>query len=200
VIDTLVKDEHGEIVPYDFNGPSFVKWFTEDERKSFATRDVILVGVGGAGEAIARCVSHQSPNRLFLVDLTNKSDLVKELRADAHTTYCKTCDELIHNETLHNVLLINGTGHDGADSKGGESSLRALLDTHRRHDRLFVDLRPRLTVGLVEYAKKMGWESHSGFGMNARNDYEIWTKLVPHLREETMPFAAFRDLVREASG
>ena len=57
-IDTIIKDSDENLIPYDLNAPSFISWFLE-EAGSITGKTIVLFGVGGVGETIARGRSKQ---------------------------------------------------------------------------------------------------------------------------------------------
>ena len=57
----------------------------------------------------------------------------------------------------------------------------------------------RKLVPYSEKAKELGWDSHTGHGMNARNDYILLTGITDNLGVIPPAFAQFEILVAEAS-
>ena len=56
-VDSLIKDKNNKLQCYNLNGPSFTSWF-EDEITHFSDNIVIVFGVGGVGEPIARMIAN----------------------------------------------------------------------------------------------------------------------------------------------
>lgn len=49
-VDTLIRNDEGRLEPYDLNSTAFVEWY-KDEVGPFLGKKVVLVGIGGVGEA-----------------------------------------------------------------------------------------------------------------------------------------------------
>ena len=64
---------------------------------------------------------------------------------------------------------------------------------------VFVDIRPHLDIEVVERAKQLGWQSFTGYGMNARNDYTLLSGIADYMRVEPEPFTDFQAQVASAS-
>src|SRR3989344_8283060 len=108
-IDSIVKNQNGELIPFNLNGPAFVDWFV-DEVGSVEKNTVILVGVGGAGESIAREVARNRPSELLLIDLMDKQPLAQELSSsDTKVEYVQKFSTylLVDKPSL---VVINATG------------------------------------------------------------------------------------------
>jgi shikimate 5-dehydrogenase len=191
-VDALVKDERGRLVPYDLNGPSFVGWF-KDEIGGFEDTCIVLLGVGGVGEPIARRVILDTPSKLVLVDIISKEGLRAELSAYGVVEYASDLHGI--DPSGAQVVFINAAGKEGADETGAEE----LLERFSGQNNVFVDLRPQLSIGIVERARALGWRAYSGYGMNARNDYALLLKICAVIGEDLMPFDEFERLVARAS-
>ena len=63
-VDSLIKDKFNKLQCYNLNGPSFVNWF-EDEVTSLSNNIVIIFGVGGVGEPIARIIANKK-SKMFI--------------------------------------------------------------------------------------------------------------------------------------
>lgn len=194
-IDSIVKNQNGELIPFNLNGPAFVDWFV-DEVGSVEKNTIILVGVGGAGESIAREVAKNRPSELLLIDLMDKQPLAQEL-SSSHTKveYAQklSISSLADRPSL---VVINAAGKEGATD---DSAIASLLSSYTSKQYIFVDLRPQLELPIVEQAKKLGWRAYSGYGMNARNDYVFLCKVAEIAQIEPPSFEAFREMVAKAS-
>lgn len=191
-IDTLIKNDDYKLIPYDLNGPSFVEWFIE-EVDEFKNKFVILLGVGGVGEPMARKIISKNPKQLLLVDKIDKSKLVNELSNIGNIKY--TSELKINELDNDEIILINCAGKEGSD----DSIVDNILKKYRNKNQIFVDLRPQLKINIVEKAQKLGWNSFSGFGMNARNDYLLYKKICVLINEKPISFKNFKLLVAHAS-
>ncbi|MCK5084273.1 MAG: hypothetical protein KAQ64_01295 [Candidatus Pacebacteria bacterium] len=191
-IDALIKDKNKKLVPYDLNGPSFVGWF-KDEVGQFQEKCVILLGVGGVGEPIARKVIEEKPSKLILVDIVPKNELCAELSKKGIIEYASGLSEIKLND--NKIIFINCAGKEGVD----ESGTNELLMKFKERGFIFVDLRPHLQIDIVEKATKLRWKAYTGHGMNARNDYSLLTKIAELIGIVLMPFDEFKKIVAKAS-
>lgn len=193
-VDAMIKDESGRLKPYDLNGPSFVGWFT-GEVGSFVGKTVLLVGVGGVGEPIARRIIKDKPSKLLLVDPQNKEGLAAELSQNVSTQWYQALDEakLSRGEDL---IVLNAAGKEGATDQSG---VYRILNDFSGKSYIFVDLRPQLEIDVVEKAEELGWRAFTGYSMNARNDYELLSKIAEVIDAIPPSFEEFKRLVAEAS-
>jgi shikimate 5-dehydrogenase len=192
-VDSLVKDENNKLQCFNLNGPSFASWF-EDEVTSFAHNLVVVFGVGGVGEPIARIIASKHPEKLYLVDLFSKADLAQELSQNADVEFCDNIGD-VNFSTNNKVILINCAGKEGGD----DAALRRVLEELQNNNYIFVDLRPQLDIEIVNIAKQYGWEAYTGFGMNSRNDYVLLQKIQEKTDIRIPSFAEFAKLVAAAS-
>ncbi len=192
-IDTLIRDASGWLRPYSLNAAAFLGWY-HTQMGSFAGANVVLVGVGGVGEPLARLVARQEPAELVLVDPQDKSALARELGA-CWLPSVREVPALL--SAGHSLVVLNASGKDGGSDDTG---LAHLLATHHQAvPRTFVDLRPQLQVPLVDHAAAHGWSAWTGHGMNAHNDYELLTAMAACLGQQPPSFAQFQALVAAAS-
>lgn len=196
-VDTLIRNKEGSLEPYDLNSEAFVGWYKEDVG-SFQGKPVVLVGVGGVGEPIAKKIAAEKPAGLLLVDVADKSAFATQL---GETNQVPVMFESSLRKTLatglpEGVILINAAGKEGATN---DSELWELIQKTAKGG-TFVDIRPHLDIDIVEEAKRRGWESYTGHGMNARNDYELLQGIARQIPGATVPaFEVFQQLVAEAS-
>lgn len=195
-VDAIIKDESGKLKPYDLNGGSFVGWFT-DEVARFEDKTVIVVGIGGVGEPIVRRIVKDNPLRLFMIDPANKSYLVEEFEAPIGMIhYFPDFEKVNLIPDLEQIILINAAGKEGANNQTG---VYELLEKYKDRNYVFVDLRPHLEIDIVEKAKELGWQAYTGYGMNARNDYELLSKIAELISATPPTFEEFKYLVADAS-
>lgn len=193
--DALIRNSH-DFVPYNLNGPSFMGWFNETVGQ-FTDKTVIVFGVGGVGTPIAKLISSQSPARLFLVDIADKSTLAQELSADgAEVSYHRSLQGLDLAGTPGNHILLNCSGKEGSIT---QTALDPVLSAYAGMGNIFVDVRPHLDIPEVQQAKGLGWRAFTGSGMNARNDYTLLEKIAENLGLQPIPFSVFSELVYAAS-
>lgn len=191
-VDSLIKDQNNKLTCYDLNGPSFTDWFTEDV-STLKNRSVILFGVGGVGEPIARRIAKEGINSLYLIDINSKEKLAKELSNDTKVTYLEKLNEIcLENDSF---IFINCTGKEG----GNDNSAVEFLQKYKNMNNIFVDLRPQINIEIVNLAKNLGWDAYTGFGMNARNDYTLLKKISELINIKIPSFEEFKKLVEEAS-
>jgi shikimate 5-dehydrogenase len=194
-IDSIIKNQNGELVPFNLNGPAFVDWFA-DEVTSIAGKTIVLVGVGGAGESIAREMARNHPLELLLIDSVDKRLLAEELSSkDIRVEYASklSISSLADKSSL---IVINAAGKEGTSD---DSAVVSLLSSYANKQYIFVDLRPQLILPIVEQAKKLGWKAYTGYGMNARNDYVFLCKVTKIATIEPPSFESFREMVAKAS-
>jgi shikimate 5-dehydrogenase len=173
-----------------------VEWYL-DEAGSFADKTVVLVGVGGVGEPMAKAIAKQTPAELILVDPNDKNYLVDQSREKViNSSYYSSVSELPEINASGNVVLINAAGKEGATDNSG---IAALLSKLASSDNVFVDIRPLLEIEVVETAKELGWQAYTGYGMNARNDYVLLNGIGRYAGLTPPSFEAFQKLVAAAS-
>ena len=192
-VDSLIKDKNNKLQCYNLNGPSFASWF-EDEVTHFSDIIVIVFGVGGVGEPIARIIANKNTKKLYLIDIYSKDNLAKELSQIADVQYLDNLKKLDFN-IKNKVVFINCAGKEGGDDK----EVKSVLNKLKNKNNIFVDLRPQLNIEIVNIAKQYGWEAYTGFGMNSRNDYVLLQK-IQEITDISIPsFADFSKLVALAS-
>lgn len=192
-VDSLIKDKNNKLQCYNLNGPSFANWF-EDEVTNFSGNKVIVFGVGGVGEPIARIIADKAPESLCLIDTYSKEDLTKELSKKVNTEYFNNLSKVDFN-TKSKVILINCAGKEGGDDR----ELKTKIAQLKNMNYIFVDLRPQLDIEIVNVAKELGWNAYTGFGMNSRNDYVLLKKIQELTNIEIPKFKEFEKLVESAS-
>ncbi len=191
-IDSLVKNQDKKLICYNLNGPAFTGWF-EDEVCRFNNKSVIVFGVGGVGEPIARDIARKKCKKLYLVDINSKENLVKELSKETEVYYAKKISDV--NFEISEFILINCAGKEGADDK----EIRKVIESFKNLNNIFVDLRPQLNIELVNISREFGWNAFTGFGMNARNDYALLEKIKEITNIDIPTFMEFAELVKHAS-
>ncbi len=192
-VDSLIKDKFNKLQCYNLNGPSFVNWF-EDEVTSLSNNIVIIFGVGGVGEPIARIIANKKAKCLYLIDISSKEELAKDLSKSANVIYLDCLSKVDFNIN-NKIVLINCAGKEGGDDKTIVDVLKQL----RNLDNIFVDLRPQLDIEIVNIAKQQGWNAYTGFGMNSRNDYVLLQKIQDITGINIPSFEQFAKLVKDAS-
>lgn len=196
-VDTLIRNDAGELEPYDLNSTAFVEWYKEDVGQ-FADKSVVLVGVGGVGEPIAKKIAAEHPSSLLLTDVADKHAFAAQL-TETHgvaAMFEPSLERLLHNGLPTGAVVINAAGKEGATN---DSDLRQLIQKGV-NDGVFVDIRPHLDIDIVEEAKQYGWNAHTGYGMNARNDYVLLQGISRQIPDAQPPsFEEFQQLVARAS-
>ena len=192
-VDSLIKDKNNKLQCYNLNGPSFTSWF-EDEVTQFSDNIVIVFGVGGVGEPIARMIANKNTKKLYLIDIYSKENIERELSKNANVKYFDNLNKVDFN-TNEKIILINCAGKEGGDDK----EVKNVLNRLENKNNIFVDLRPQLDIEIVNTAKQYGWEAYTGFGMNSRNDYVLLQK-IQEITDINIPsFKEFAELVASAS-
>ena len=196
-VDTLIRNNEGQLEPYDLNSTAFVEWY-EDEVGPFQDKPVVLVGVGGVGEPIAKKIAAENPSSLLLIDVADKADFASRLGEATHvaTTFESTLQKSVNSDLPEGVIVINAAGKEGATN---ESELWELIQKGTNSG-TFVDIRPHLDIDIVKEAKKHGWSAYTGHGMNARNDYVLLQGIASQIPGAVPPpFEKFQELVAQAS-
>ena len=196
-VDTLIRNDEGNLEPYDLNSTAFVEWY-KDEVGSFKDKQVVLVGVGGVGEPIAKKIAAERPSNLLLVDVTGKADFAAHLgeAAQVPTSFSESLRGILESGLPDGAILINAAGKEGATN---ESELWGLIQKGANNG-TFVDIRPHLDIEIVEEAKVRGWDARTGHGMNARNDYVLLQGIARQIPGANPPaFEEFQRLVAKAS-
>lgn len=196
-IDTLIRNNEGQLEPYDLNSTAFVEWY-KDEVGSFQDKSVVLVGIGGVGEPIAKKIAAEKPSDLLLVDVADKAGFAAQLSATSQvpTTFEPSLRGILESGLPDDVIVINAAGKEGATN---ESELWELIQKRAKKG-VFVDIRPHLTIEIVEEAKRQGWNAYTGHGMNARNDYVLLQGIARQVPDAHLPsFEEFQRLVAQAS-
>lgn len=193
-IDTIIKNSYGKLIPFDLNGEAFTAWF-ENEVDSFINKNIILVGVGGVGEQIARKLAIRKPKKLFLIDPTEKTAIKNNLSNYCTVEYKPSLSN-INVLPEDNLIVINAAGKEGTQK---DSSILKLLKNNGGKNFIFVDLRPQLQLNITDKSKKYGWKTYTGFGMNVQNDYTLVYKIADMLDIKPPSFKHFKKLVAKAS-
>jgi hypothetical protein len=145
---------------------------------------------------MAKRIAAQHPSQLVLVDPTDKSDLAENLAQLTVTKYRASLSEVDGSTLPDGVIVINAAGKEGATD---ESGINQVLEANADKEGVFVDIRPHLTIDVVEKAKELGWDSHTGHGINAQNDYILLTGITDNLKMAPPTFEHFEKLVAQAS-
>jgi shikimate 5-dehydrogenase len=167
-VDFIIRDSKGRWKPYDLNGPSFVDWF-RSEIGSFTDRTFIVLGVGGAGRAIADELGKHKPKELIMIDKNRKVMSIAKVKSS--------------------LVLVNCTG----------KTVKGLASFLSSHKGIFIDIRPGLHLPIVERAKSLGWKAYTGHGMNARNDYIMMRLIFRRMGKKPIAYAKFKKLVASCS-
>ena len=194
-IDTLIRNKDGVLIPYDLNAPSFMGWY-QDEVGDFNGKTVVLIGVGGVGEPIARRLAEARPTNLVLVDPADKSKLVSQLQKKTQVTYRSSLSGVALPENQTAVVVINAAGKEAASDNSG---LYEWLQKAAQVKGIFIDMRPQLKIDIVQQANSLGWRGFTGHGMNARNDYILLEAIARVIGSNPPTFDKFKALVAKAS-
>ncbi len=184
--DVVFKDGD-RFVPVDCNGPAFMEFYRNDVGE-FTNKNVVILGVGGAGEIIARLISVCKPNCLYLVDIVDKNKLAIDLNKNVTTKYYDNIGKVSVDN--NSIVVINCTGLDD----NGSLNLNEFLKNHSSNDNIFVDIRANITQAVLN-ASKYNWHSYTGFGMNYNNGYRILSKLCDFADIEPPSLEMFKKLV-----
>ena len=190
-IDTLIRGSDGTLTPLDLNSTAFLTWYA-DEVGPIAGRSVIVLGVGGVGEPIAKKIAAEGPANLVLVDIVDRAGLAARLGARYESSLRGILDKGLPAAST----VVNAAGKEGA---ADGADLWRLIE-RAPADAVFVDLRPQLVIDIVDEARRRGWNAHSGHGMNARNDHVLLHGIAARVPGAEVPdFGTFQRLVAAAS-
>jgi shikimate 5-dehydrogenase len=196
-VDTLIRNQQGKLEPYDLNSTAFVEWYKADVG-TLQDKPVVLIGVGGVGEPIAKKIAAEHPDSMLLVDVADKTIFSRQLSkvTRAVTAFAFSLEGILQAGLPDNTVVINAAGKESAAE---DSALRSLLQQPVPGG-IFVDIRPHLDIPLVQEAKNHGWNAFTGYGMNARNDYVLLQGIARNIIGAHPPsFEDFRQLVADAS-
>lgn len=191
-VDSLIKTKEQKLICYNLNGPAFTGWF-EDEVCAFKNKTVVVFGVGGVGEPIAREIAIKGAKKIYLIDINSKEKLAEELSKSVDTYYYEKLSQI--NFDSEEFILINCAGKEGAD----DNNIKNIIERFKNLNNIFVDLRPQLNIDIVNIAKSFGWDAYTGFGMNSRNDYALLEKINETINIHIPTFKEFARLVELSS-
>ena len=173
--------------PMDCNGPAFMNFYKYNIGE-FENKNVIILGVGGSGEVIARQIANENPKQLYLVDIVDKNWLVEELKNLVQVKFEKYLKDIaLENK---DIVLINCSGKEGNDSLYLDDFLKKFSNSNN----IFVDIRVHLTQPVI-LAKSLNWKAFTGFGMNYINGYTIFSKLCSYANVCPPSLDYFKNLV-----
>ena len=191
-VDVLVKDDDNKFKPYDLNGPAFVDAFIYDNMLgTFKGMHVVIIGAGGAGEAIAREIIKRGA-KISFIDPLDKRNLISTIGDDI-IWYSSIYNFVGSNANLDGIILINCSGR-------GVSPENPLEIVFAKGSGAFVDIRAQMDLDTVMTAEGFAnWKCATGFAMNARNDYVLLKEIANRGNMELPIFSNFRAIVAAAS-
>lgn len=174
-----IDDETKKIKGYNTDGRGFVASI-EELKIDYKGKKVVVLGVGGAGRAIAVQLAYDGVGELIIKDIDEA--LMKEVKETINNGIqnCKVKligdEEALKEELKEAVLLINATplGMKGRDNMCAISSAEVLNNTKAFiYDIVY---EPRETK-LMKYAKEKGLQTINGVNMmlwQGALAYKIW--------------------------
>jgi shikimate dehydrogenase len=174
-----IDDETKKIKGYNTDGRGFVASI-EELKIDYKGKKVVVLGVGGAGRAIAVQLAYNGVGELIIKDIDEA--LMKEVKETINKGIqnCKVKligdEEALKEELKDAVLLINATplGMKGRDNMCAISSAEVLNNTKAFvYDIVY---EPRETK-LMKYAKEKGLQTINGVNMmlwQGALAYKIW--------------------------
>ena len=174
-----IDDETKKIKGYNTDGRGFVASI-EELKIDYKGKKVVVLGVGGAGRAIAVQLAYDGVGELIIKDIDEA--LMKEVKETINKGIqnCKvkliSYEEALKEELKDAVLLINATplGMKGRDNMCAISSAEVLNNTKAFvYDIVY---EPRETK-LMKYAKEKGLQTINGVNMmlwQGALAYKIW--------------------------
>ncbi len=174
-----IDDETKKIKGYNTDGRGFVASI-EERKIDYKGKKVVLLGVGGAGRAIAIQLAYEGVGELIIKDIDEA--LMKEVKETINKSIpnCKVKlindEDALKEELKDAVLLVNATplGMKGRVDMCAISSSDVLGDTKAFvYDIVY---EPRETK-LMKYAKEKGLQTTNGINMmlwQGALAYKIW--------------------------
>jgi shikimate dehydrogenase len=173
-----IHNREGKLIGYNTDGQGFITSLLTDGRVKLEGQKVLLIGVGGAGKAVAIKLAERGVERLVITDkIMERADaLIKRVREnipDCPVYAIHSGDKEFAKTVLESTLLINATP---VGMKEGDP---CVVDPEYLHKRLFIyDVIYNRETPLIEAAKKRGLRALSGMEMlihQGAASFEIWT-------------------------
>lgn len=192
-VNTVVVDEGGELIGHNTDGPGFVRAVREDFGLELKGRRMAVVGVGGAGRAVALQSALEGVARLVLFNRSMQraesvAGAVRALRGDVEVEV-RPLDALGVANALEGIdLAVNGTSLGLREDDPSPIPAIALHEGLCVYDLVY---RPAPTP-LEREASKRGVRAANGLGMLLHQGalaFELWTGMEP-------PLAPMRDALR----
>lgn len=162
-----IDEETKKVTGYNTDGRGFVSSI-EELGIDYKANKVVLLGVGGAGRAIAIQLAYQGAGEIVIKDIDDA--LMQEVKSTINNSIpdCKvkliTTEEDLKEDLKDAVLLVNATplGMKGREDMCAISSAEVLNDTKAFVYDIVYD--PRETK-LMKYAKEKGLKTSNGINM-----------------------------------
>jgi shikimate dehydrogenase len=181
-----VLNENGQLTGFSTDGPGWVRAIREDFGLDVRDLRVLVLGAGGAGQAIARQCVLESCERLVIANRTldKARALAERLAPHFHTTKLLGADlrlkavpleEAALARELHTIdLIVNATSSGLRLSDPPVLPARLIQPHHCVYDTIY---RPART-GLLRAAQEAGARAANGLSMLLHQGalaWEIWT-------------------------
>jgi len=173
-----IHNREGKLIGYNTDGQGFITSLLTDGKIKLEGQNVLLIGAGGAGKAVAVKLAERGVERLVITDkIMERADaLIERLREnipDCAVYAIHPGDKEFAKTVLESTLLINATP---VGMKEGDP---CVIDPKYLHKRLFIyDVIYNRETPLIEAAKKRGLRALGGMGMlihQGAASFEIWT-------------------------
>ncbi|MCX7766652.1 MAG: shikimate dehydrogenase [Candidatus Sumerlaeia bacterium] len=183
-VNTIKIERDGTLTGYNTDAYGFLKSLKEELNFSLRGKNVIIIGAGGAGKAIAVCSVLKKARQLVLVDiipqrLKKLANMLKSIAGDTRIVfYLANSNELI--TALQNAhLIVNATplGMKETDNPPVDLTMlnpRVVVFDAIYTQRITVTMRAALAAGCKQVTNGIGMLVHQG----ARS-FEIWTGKKP---------------------
>jgi shikimate dehydrogenase len=178
---------------FNTDGAGFLQHLTRDLKFPPASKNIAMVGAGGAARAVCVYLSKEKPKSIFIydVDKSKAETLVNHLKVHFNNIEFQRADSVEELNIKNCNLLINATG------VGMKETDACLIDRKLIHkDLLVYDLiyEPKETK-LLKIAKEKGASVSNGLGMLLYQGvaaFELWTG-------QRAPVEVMRKALREAT-
>ena len=195
-VNTIVASD-GKLIGYSTDGEGFITSLSEDLHFSARGKNVVILGAGGAGSAIAFALAREKVSELVIANRTFERGerLASEIRQNfpevqaraIHLSGGETSDEVRGCELLVNTTPLGMN----ADAPGTIIELGCLGNKHTVFDIVY---SPPLTP-LLSLARQAGARWVNGLGMlvyQGAASFKLWTGTEPPI--EVMREAAERSM------
>lgn len=202
-VNTVLRDEDGRLIGFNTDGDGWVRAIREEFLVDVRDLRILILGSGGAGQALARQAALEKCERLVITNRTTEKAqaLRQELEPHFHSTKLLGAqdrlkiipwdEDLIAQELNTIDLVVNTTSVGLRPSDPAVLPARILQPHLLIYDTIYRPAKTRL----LHAATEAGCRSANGLSMLLHQgalSFEIWTG-------RTAPLSAMRRALREAA-